>query len=634
MANIQKGRMDPGLSAVLAVSLIFFSAFFSVSVIRYNTLQYHDWDFALNANAMWNIVHGNPYIGIYERPFLGNHFNVIAFLIAPIYFVFQTPLTLLFLKTLALSLVSAPIYLISRRFFSSAISALFSILYLAYPALLYVILYEFHFEDFAPFFLALSFFFLIVNKKPGCFLFAALAALCKENVPLVVSAMGLYACFFRPHRRLTGAVLFMASGLYFLAVTLYLQPLFTPDAGGAGYAYHYGIYGKNFLDVFLFILTHPLKIIRDLFAQEFNLLLFADIFSPLSYLPLLRPDILFIILPTILKNMLSRDWTAHTIYWHYAATIIPFLIISLIFAFKKLAKSGLVKRFLPVFLAAILFVELLKGYNFYRVSHHFVKFHLIPTAEDAAKQNAVSLVKDTSSIIATFDFLPKVSQRKDVYTFYMLWKQGPQYGKIPETDYALIDFNDFFVEKFFNLAPAKTFETFKNYALGEGWGTPYAKGEIVLFKKGFLSKEKILTLEKFQTASAKKPYLIVDNSLELLDLSITPDYSSGTMRLTFTWHLSGKKSQSLYKILFFASGGKKEFIFAGHSIGYKYLTNTLGQDEVLKENYYLILPPVKNAKYTYSFAFLDVTNRRLAKILPLDKVILDKHERVIIKEKE
>ena len=482
--NIPKQKFNIGLIVNITISFIFFLIFFKICLFRYNSLQYHDWDFSLFANGLWNIVHGNFSISVYGRLFLANHFNLFAFILAPIYFIFQTPITLLFFKILALSLTSIPIYLIAKKYFSQQNSVLFSIIYLLYPSLLYVILYEFHFEDFAPLFLTIIFYSLINRKNIFAIIFTLLAISCKENIPLVSASIGIYAIIFIKKQRKIGFIIFLLSSLYFLLVTLYLQPMCTASAGkNIGYASHYSQYGKGFLNVFIYIATHPITIIKDLFSTKLKINFFKNIFSPLGYLPLLRPDILIIIFPTILKNLLSKVPTTHTIYWQYTSTIIPFLVISTIFSLKWIcSKIKFLKKYIIFILIFIIINEIILSLNFYKKSHYFVRYDKKNTINEI-KKTAIKLIPKNASVICTFDFLPKLSQRKNIFTFYMLWRHRLKYKNFSSVEYAIIDFNDYFVEKDFLYQSELISNMFSQYLLNPEWSVKYEKSDIIVLKK-------------------------------------------------------------------------------------------------------------------------------------------------------
>lgn len=619
---------DPGLFLILVSSTLFFLIFFAISLFRYNTLQYHDWDLSLLSNGMWNIIHGRARIPIMERAFLGNHFNVIAFILAPVYFIFRSPVTLLLFKNLFLSLAAVPIYLVARRKFEWREAVMFPLLYFAYPSLLYVALYEFHFEDFSILFLALTFYFLIVNKKLWLFFSALLAMLCKENVPMVVAAIGLYALIFRPKRRLVGLLLFLVATAYFFLITLKLQPALSP--GGVGYAEQYKEYGTGFAEIFSTMLCNPVILIKNLFSTELKRRFFSDIFSPLLYLPILAPHVLFIAFPTFLKNLLSAVPTTHTIYWHYSATIIPFVIFAYIYGLKNLRKIHFFRKAVKYIPAFTLVLELAMSFNLYKGSHYFVRFHSKITPEDSAKMQAVSMVPKKASVITTFDFLPKMGQRNNIYTFYVFWRGWQNFP--PQVEYALIDFNDYFIEKDYNFAATNVSRVLSEYTMGKDWGLLYAKGDVALLKRGFGSTERLLTpLNALNPALSNTSFIRLDDSMELSDFTATRSENDNTIHLVFYWKTL-RPTPAVYGVYFFVSDGMREVAFCRHSVCYRFYTPLLPQNVILKEDYWLLLPDgLAQGQYILSMAFVNLTTRKPASIKVMsDKAKLDNRGKIVI----
>ncbi len=621
-------ELDPGLWLTLLFSFVYFLVVFHSCLFRYNTLQYHDWDFSLYANGMWNIIHGNPYISISNKPFLGNHFNIIAFIIAPVFSIFRSPLTLLFLQSLSLSLVTVPIYLLARRKFDWRASAGFALIYLLYPSLVYVAMYEFHFEAFAPLFLALAFYFLITNRKLWLFVTAILAMFCKENVPAVVFAMGLYAVLFRPRRRLVGLALALVGLACFLLVTLKLQPYFIPG-NGIGYAGHYAKYGEGFGNVYIYMLTHPVDIIRDLLSTPLKRQFFSRTLSPLLFLPLLRPDILLITAPTVLKNLLSKVPTTHQIYWQYTATIIPFMIISTMYGLEKLSKLHLIKKLLLFILGGIIITEIILSVRFYQESPFFVKYHRRMTPVDMARKSVLQLIPKTAPVMATFDFLPNLSMRKGLYAFYCAWRGG-YYTEFPVIDYALVDFNDYFIRKDVNFKAAKISKLFTGFLVGKDWNVKYARGDIVLFEKTPTPHNRIVTL--IDASEFKAPgegLMLIDNALELVDYTVeSPE--KDTLHITFYWRAK-RPVNSLYDMYFFMADGKLDRMFHSHALAYWFFIPGLKKDKILKEEYWLMLPDKMGPHvYAFSAGFVNLSQRRRANIKVFDKDIADSHNKLIL----
>ena len=88
--------------------------------LRYYRFTYTSWDLPLYANLMWNLCHGHLSTSLFGGNFLIDHFNVIAFVLVPFYYFFQSALTLLYLKLFALFTAAYLIYILASKRFGGA----------------------------------------------------------------------------------------------------------------------------------------------------------------------------------------------------------------------------------------------------------------------------------------------------------------------------------------------------------------------------------------------------------------------------------------------------------------------------------------------------------------------------------
>ena len=105
---------------------------------------YTDFDLAVHAQSVHGILHGRFQSSILGVPFLGNHMVLILFLLAPLYAVFSSPLLLLHMQTICLASGAWPIYRLARQELPTPWAIWLSLLYLVYPPLVLMNLYEFH----------------------------------------------------------------------------------------------------------------------------------------------------------------------------------------------------------------------------------------------------------------------------------------------------------------------------------------------------------------------------------------------------------------------------------------------------------------------------------------------------------
>ena len=85
---------------LIAFILCLFACILWVILLSYKYFHfgYDDWDLAYFSQSMWDLSHGISYNSLFDANFFSNHDNLIAYLVLPIYQVFQHPLILIFLK--------------------------------------------------------------------------------------------------------------------------------------------------------------------------------------------------------------------------------------------------------------------------------------------------------------------------------------------------------------------------------------------------------------------------------------------------------------------------------------------------------------------------------------------------------
>ncbi len=315
--------------AVCAYAAVFLGLTFRL-YDRFATMSY---DLAIFDQATWLISRGHsPFITVRGLPLLADHFSLILYPLAPLYWLWPSAKMLLLAQTLALALGALPLYALARRRLGSAPWALLlAAAYLLYPALQWSGTYEFHPDTFATPLLLATFWFLDRRRWPAYFLCLALALITKETVGLTVLAVGVYA--LRTDRRLGLATL--ALGLGGMAAALLTVRAFNHGAPSAFFAL-YGPDGAGEGSLLHLLVTHPL-FFWDRLATVGNGVYLFQLLYPLAFLPFLAPEVLLLALPALLLNLLSARPVMHTLQHQYTATLTPLLLLA---ALEGAARAG------------------------------------------------------------------------------------------------------------------------------------------------------------------------------------------------------------------------------------------------------------------------------------------------------
>jgi uncharacterized membrane protein len=333
------------LTVLIGVQLV---TFVTVCAVKYRFLLYDDIDLALFTQALANLLRGSLDTPLRGMSWLGDHSSFNLFLLAPLFAVFPSPLTLLVVQSAALALGAWPVYALARGELEDPGAALgCAALYLLYPALGYLNLFEFHPEALSTPALLAAFATLRAGRVGASATWSAIALLGKEDVSLVVAAMGLYALAGargRPERARAGAWLL---GLAAAALTLsfaVVKPRFA--SGAADYGRMYEAWGRTPREVLGALLRHPLDALGALFAtpgQARDTLLkrqyWVQLLLPLGFLPLVAPEVLALALPVAFEHMLSWRTQQHTILYQYTALVIPFVVCAAVLGLRRVARG-------------------------------------------------------------------------------------------------------------------------------------------------------------------------------------------------------------------------------------------------------------------------------------------------------
>lgn len=451
-----------------------------ILVDKYLRFGYYDWDLAFFSQATWNLMQGDQFSSLFGMNFFANHANFIAYLILPAYAVSPHPMTLVFLKILSLTAGAFILYKIAKENLGWTPAVLLMFLYLIYPANIFALIYEFDFETLAPLFLFLLFYFFKKEKFIPFLITALVTILIKENMPLIIAAFGLYGLFSGKKNKLLWGFLPLVLGI----VSFYLLiSLIIPAFGIAktySYLGNYQHFGSSPVEIVKTALGHPVHVIKMIFDAP-RLRLISDLFSPLFYLPFLSPHTLFLGSAIILQHLLSSVGSEHTIYYQYGASMAPFIFLAAV-NFLAVARRRL-RPFTFYTLTGLMF--LFSMLNTLSYAKPMVE-RLYPHMDrlDSTRWQMVKMIPKDAAVIATFDFLAELSNRKSLYAFYKVYSHNYRSFTLPtEVTYALIDLNDPWLQMELYDDYTNVNTRIKEFLLSSDWAIEASAGKIMLLKR-------------------------------------------------------------------------------------------------------------------------------------------------------
>ncbi len=483
MIKLFKSRQE--LMLWLSVGL-YSVIFITISCLRHNFFLTQTWDLGAFTQMYWRATHGLGFGTPIEQAanHLGVHMSPFLYLLIPGYWLFQSPVYLLVVQTLALALGAIPLYYIGKLVLPQSKWPLtVAIAYLCYPSLHWINLFDFH-E--VPFFIPLVFtavYFFLRQRWWWSGIFFVLAASVSENSIVAISALALYLAFMRRplhgsagHSRkrqmLFGLGVFLISLVYFVVAVKILMPA----AGGGFFRIdRYTQFGGSLSEIAVNMVTKP-SILFSTIWQWSRLQYLAGLFLPLLLLPFFSGWGIITLIPGLAQNVLSTFSFQTSSYYQYDATLLPALWLTVLIGLQHpwIAKVREKKWFYWIFwFAIVLALAVRSPLNPFSLSSLISQ----PAERQTAYRDYIDLVPDTASVTAPTNLIPHLSNRP--YAF-MLGRQ--QF----DTDIIIVDTHDYF--------GYDTQESFIAYVQSIGQSGTYevgkvADGYLLFYRKGTQLKE-------------------------------------------------------------------------------------------------------------------------------------------------
>lgn len=469
---------------ILIVGLIIVSLIYAfMSINLHNRFMTYALDLGVFDEWIWKISRGKfPYSGVGCNWMIEDHFQIILYFLAPLYWIWDNVRMILSAQSLAMVFAGLPLYLLAKDltkniFLSS--SVVFA--YLFFIGTQFVILNEFHQIAFAPLFIASAFFFL-ERKKIKLFLYSIFILLIiKEDLALLVGTVGLGLLFRQGYRKL-GVILAIVGFSFFF----YLVYVFMPyiSVKGVYDHFHFGTAGKTPTDIILKVITDPLFLLRSLVWPQIKIKTIIQSFSTFAIFPIFAP--LTIIIPLVADFSIrfiyaGPQFTKWALVNHHAAPSAIFLAIASIYGTVKLRNSiknkNLKLKFISLSAVLIILATITNNLIFHGPINSLFKKQFY---EDEQWMKDVRMVIDKvpqdASVSAQNNLAPHLTHRDDIYRL--------PYGA--NSQYMVIDLhngsNDY---AYAPLSRNEMKDFVQNLLTSKRYSIIYQKGDAMLLKRNF-----------------------------------------------------------------------------------------------------------------------------------------------------
>lgn len=424
---------------LLFILIGFAVLFASISFVNHFLFRTFGWDMAYFSKAVFD--YSEFRLNEYDiwwtdlKYTLGDHFEPIMFLIAPLRYVFGQ-YTLLVVQMAAILFGGYGAFVFVRHRSDSAwLPHLAMIHYLGIWGVYSALSFDYHNNVVGAMFLPWVVHYFGKGNLKASAIFFLLLLMSKENMALwgVFIGMGLLLHHRRDRRLAIAAGSFAVfSGLYFIFAMKVVLPAFQPE--GVEYKhFRYSVLGEGFGDAIKTVLTRPLYALKMMYVNHepdsphldgVKMELYRMIFLSGGFILLVRPKYLLMAIPIIGQKVFSDKAGAWGINSHYSIELVPIISFAVFGWLIKL-------RLRPLqYGLAILVTLVTLGSTFYSFPKRLTPFYkrtnldifhpLHWKQEDfslATMHRALDMVPDDAPVSATNTVLPHLSMRDKAYMF-------------------------------------------------------------------------------------------------------------------------------------------------------------------------------------------------------------------------
>jgi uncharacterized membrane protein len=288
---------------------------------------------------------------------IADHWSPILASLAPLYWIHNSPVTLLVAQAVLFALAIPPLWVFARRALGGekggrkavAGAYLVSVAYALSWPVASALAFNFHEVAFAPVLTAVALERLQAGRLRTALIALGILLLVKEDMGLLVAGIGIYLAVARRHvvrrQRLVGIALIVAG----VAFVWFATNVLIPALGGHPDGYwSYSALGSNAPQAAWHLVTHPASL-RLLVTPEVKLQTMLWLFGAFCFLPL-RSPIALATIPLLLERMLantSPNWWVTS--FHYNAYLVVILACAAVDGAAGLDRwAAWIRQHLPV----------------------------------------------------------------------------------------------------------------------------------------------------------------------------------------------------------------------------------------------------------------------------------------------
>ena len=384
-----------------------------ISLFRHDRFGSNAFDLGIQDQTVWGYsrleVIPNTVLGIPNL--LGDHFHPILVVLAPFYWIWDSPSVLLVAQAVLMAAAGVPIFLWGAERLGNLAGLAFQASYLVFWGVLAGVLFDFHHVAFAVPAISLALYATLTHRNRLLWLGIAVGLLTREDVSLTLMALGAYVVLVQRRVRLGGALIALGASWLGVVVGLVMPVL-------AGQPYEHWTYqqlGTGPKSAALHVVTHPLSSLKLLFTPFHKVEVWIGLLGNWLFLPALSPLVL-VAIPSLLERFWSSDPTLWSFQYHYSMVLAPILTFAAIDTVSRVVRHLPPRRtWIPTAAAAVGSLAVGVVLSFVTVQPLDELGTYVSGARAAQIQSCLDVIPPDDSVSATSRLVPHLSDRRQIY---------------------------------------------------------------------------------------------------------------------------------------------------------------------------------------------------------------------------
>lgn len=481
---------------------------------KLSTFGYNGLDLGIYSQVAWSLGQGHGFASsIHDPSYLGDHLELWLIPMSWIYRLFPSPLTLLWIQTLLIAATLIPVAKLAHRYLGRRGVIGAAVLFLVNPLLYNAALYEFHALVVALPILAWTVWWY-VERRYWAWLIGLLALLLvREDMPMLVAGWGVAAAFDRRNWRWWAPALALAV-IWFPTAQAIIRA--ANHDGGYKYIAFYRWMGSSYGEILTYPFRHPWIFLQRVMTWD-NVTTIVGLLLTVGFLPLYRIRTLIPLCFVFLQFFIGGAQPWSFLHIHYVFPYLPFLWWGAMVALRDILNGQLVvrgDRTIPAIVATILAIASPVYANFVMGAVEW-PWNLRREQETApiVVRQALTEVRPQDRVLATFNFLPALANRSDLYSLNYLYLGRRQYTDVPyvvpgPVDVAVIDWQQLYDYQF--LYTATVFgersgpQRIRDFLSEQGLSAVQSYGPVTVYRRGGSADQSVIPIPNAGGATTAK----------------------------------------------------------------------------------------------------------------------------------